>query len=425
MPTLILYLSADTAASGPANGQEFDYVLLRDDQQTASQGRAAVSLLPLAGRGTEVVAVLPARAVSWHPLDLPARVAASVLSPRADPVRARAVLAGALEEQLLDEPAQLHFAAFAGSSPESPLWIAACDRGALKTTLQVLDAAGRTVTRIVAECEPVEPDAPAVAWVSATMEPALVALCTSTGVALLPIGPVATSLAQSQSQLELLAEPAVLGIAEQAFGRSATAHTLAQRMVRAAASNRNLAQFELMASKSGRAFKQLTLQWQKLLHAPQWRPLRWGLVALLLTQVVALNAVAYRQKALIALKRAEIENVFVHTFPDVPVVVDAPVQMRRELGVLAQSRGASETDPARLLTAIAGALAKAGGNSAGNKSGKAKNLSAIDLAGGELRLKSDAWTDADARAVSAAIGPMGWSVLLQGQQLLVRREGVQ
>ena len=425
MPTLILYFPAGGAASGPANGQEIDYVLLRDDQQTASQGRAAVSLLPLAGRGTEVVAVLPARALSWHQLDLPARVAASVLSPRADPARARAVLAGALEEQLLDDPAQLHFAAFAGNSAESPLWIAACDRGALKTSLQLLDTAGRTVSRIVAECEPVDPEAPAVAWVSATMEPALVALCTTTGVALLPLGPVASSLAQAQSQLELLAEPAVLGIAEQAFGRSATAHSLAQRMVRAAASNRNLAQFELMASKSGRAFKQFAVQWQKLLHAPQWRPLRWGLVALLLTHAIALNAVAYRQKTLIAQKRTEIENVFVHTFPDVPVVVDAPVQMQRELGVLAQSRGASETDPARLLTAIAGALAKSNGNTAGNKSGSPKNLSAIDLAGGELRLKSDALTDADARAVSAAIGPTGWGAMLQGHQLLVRREGVQ
>ena len=196
-------------------------------------------------------------------------------------------------------------------------------------------------------------------------------------------------------------------------------------MVRAAASNRNLAQFELMASKSGRAFKQFAVQWQKLLHAPQWRPLRWGLVALLLTHAIALNAVAYRQKTLIAQKRTEIENVFVHTFPDVPVVVDAPVQMRRELGVLAQSRGASETDPARLLTAIAGALAKSNGNTAGNKSGSPKNLSAIDLAGGELRLKSDALTDADARAVSAAIGPTGWGAMLQGHQLLVRREGVQ
>jgi general secretion pathway protein L len=425
MPTLILYFSADFAANAVGNAQEVDYVLLRDDQQIASQGRAALALLPLAGRGTEVIAVLPARAVSWHLLSLPARVAASVLSPRAEPARARSVLVGALEEQLLDDPQQLHFAAFAGASADSPLWIAVCDRVALKATLQVLDAAGRTVTRIVAECEPVEAGAPAVAWVSGAMQPAQVALCTATGVALLPLGPVATALMQAQSSLELLAEPSVLGIAEQAFGGSVAAQTLPQRMVRAARSGRNIAQFEFMPSKTGRAFKQFAVQWQKLLHAPQWRPLRWGLAALLLTQVVALNAVAYRQKARIEQKRAEIQNVFTQTFPNVPVVVDAPLQMQREIGVLAQSRGASEVDPARLLTAIGNALGKVASKNSGNKSGSPGSLSAVDFTNGELRLKSDAMTDADARAVSAEIVPTGWVALLQGDQLLVRREGAQ
>ena len=422
MPTLILYLNATPAGAAPsgAAAPEFDDVVQRDDLQTVTHGRAVAALLPAAARGTEVVAVVPAQALSWHVVNLPEKVAAGVLASRADPVRARAVLSGAMEEQLLDEASNLHFATFTGPSGPSgisgagSLWVAVCDRNWLRTALVTLEAAGCPVARIVAECEPTDTDASgasnALALVNAAAQPAQLALCTSTGVTVLPLGDAAVSLAKSQAALEVLAEPAVMGMAETALGVPVRAHNLHQSLVRAAQSGRNLAQLEFSPSKSGRAMKRFGGAWQTLLHAPQWRPVRWGLVALLVSQVVALNAAAYRQQTLMAQKRAGIEAVLKQTFPNIPVIVDAPVQMQREVSALAQSRGASDADVARLLTAVAAST------------GNTKALTAIDLSGGDLRLKANGLSEADASGVSAALGAQGWQARLQGDQLVLQRK---
>jgi general secretion pathway protein L len=430
MPTLILYLNATPAGTAPSGtaAPEFHYVVQGDDLQTITHGRAVAALLPNAARGTEVVAVLPAHALSWHVVNLPEKVAASVLASRTDPVRTRAVLSGAMEEQLLDEASHLHFATFTGpAGPANPsgatggaseagLWVAVCDRNWLRTALATLEAAGCTVARIVAECEPADTDASgasnALAVVTAAAEPAQLVLCTSAGVTVLPLGDAAVSLARSQVALEVFAEPAVMGLAEAALAVPVRAQNLHQSMVRAAQSGRNLAQLEFSPSKRGRAMKRLGGAWQTMLHAPQWRPVRWGLVALLVSQVVALNAAAYRQQALIAQKRAGIEAVLQQTFPNIPVIVDAPVQMQREVSALAQSRGASDADVARLLTAVAAA------------SGNIKALTAIDLSGGDLRLKANGLSEADVSGVSAALGVQGWQARLQGDQWVLQRKEI-
>jgi general secretion pathway protein L len=98
------------------------------------------------------------------------------------------------------------------------------------------------------------------------------------------------------------------------------------------------------------------------------------------------------------------------TFPNVPVVVDAPVQMQREVGALAQSRGAADVDVPRLLTAVSAA----GGNT--------KVFTSLDLNASELRLKSGSLSDADAGALTSAIGAQGWQVRIQGDQLVLQRK---
>jgi general secretion pathway protein L len=401
MPTLILYLNATP---------EFDYVLQRDDLQTVTHGRAAPALMPAAARGTGVVAVLPAHALSWHAVNMPDKVAASVLTTRADPMRARAVLSGAMEEQLLDDAANLHFAAFPGPATGAALWVAVCERDWLRNALAALEAAGYEVARIVAECEPVDAGANPLAYFSAAAERTQVALCTASGVMLVPFGATAVSLIQSHGEVEMWAQPAVMGEVEAAFGVPMQAQSLQQAMLRAAQSTRNLAQLEFSPSKRGRAMKRIGGAWQTLLHAPQWRPVRWGLLALLVSQVVALNAAAYRQQSLLAQKRGSIEAVLRQTFPNIPVIVDAPVQMQREVGALAQSRGAADVDVARLLTAAGSAL------------GNAKALSAVDLSASELRLKANGLSDTDAAAVTTAIGAQGWQARLQGDQLVLQRK---
>ena len=58
-----------TLPPGPPGSYAF--ATSTDGQTLSGHGSAAASLLPAAGRGVEVVAVVPAAQLSWHRVDLP------------------------------------------------------------------------------------------------------------------------------------------------------------------------------------------------------------------------------------------------------------------------------------------------------------------------------------------------------------------
>jgi general secretion pathway protein L len=408
MSTLLLTLPlANTTALS-----EYDYVLTMDGQQITAQGRTAASLLPAtAGRDAEVVAVIPARSLSWHSIALPERVLRSMLSGRIEPARARGVLAGVLEEQLLDDSEKLHFAVFDGTpavAGEAPrAWVAACDRAWLQASLQTLESAGLGVSRIVAECTPTPPGT-ALALLSDDMSPAQMLLCTPQGVSLLPWGPATLALAQAHVDLEVLAEPAVMALAEKSFGSQALLQTRAQRLLLAGQSPWNLAQLELSASPGGRLRKRLAAAWQQLLHSPQWRPTRWGLIALVAVQIVGLNALAWRQRSLLDAQRASLQTMLQQSFPDVKLVIDAPLQMQRAVDDLAHARGiGSDTDLGRVF-AIIGPLAP-----------KNLGLSSIDWSGQQMQLQATGLDANSAQPLSAALEARGLRARLQDGQLSI------
>ncbi len=103
----------------PGPAPSYAWATSADGQHLSAHGTAAADLLPAAGRGVEVVAVLPATQLSWHRVQLPRGV-----GPRSP--RLRATLAGLLEEQLLDEPEQLHFALDPDAGAGGPAWVAVC-----------------------------------------------------------------------------------------------------------------------------------------------------------------------------------------------------------------------------------------------------------------------------------------------------------
>jgi general secretion pathway protein L len=400
MSTLILFLPPSQAAGAP----EYDFVRTPDGQELDAQGRAPVGLLP-AQRGTEVVAVVPARALSWHRISLPERVLRNLLSGRAEPAKVRGVLAGVLEEQLLDEPERLHFAVFAADSADA--WVGVCERAWLQTALQALEEAGFRVGRIVAECTPAV-DGRALAWLSAELEPAQMLLCSAQGVSLLPLLPSTRGLALAHPELEVLAEPAVMELAQHHFGSQVRLQTLSERLLRAAQSPWNLAQLELSASPGGRLHKRLAAGWQQLVQAPQWRPLRWGVLALLLVQLVGLNALAWRQRSLLSQQRSAIAAVLQQTFPDVSLVVDAPLQMQRAVDDLARARGVGgDTDLGRVLSLI-GPLAPAG-----------VSLSAIDLTDRQLLLTFNGLDASNGQSLLAGLEARGLRGQLQDGQLRI------
>lgn len=338
MPTLIVTLALRAAATG----QEYDYVLTADGQTVTAQGRSSAALLPMTGRSVSVVALVPTCAMSWHLVTLPTTTGHWMRGGASEPSRLRTVLNGVMEEYLLDDVEQLHFAVFPGTSADARSWVAACHRGWLRGAIQALEAAGLPVARIVPELAPVPgKDAPSTVHVMAGLNPAKMVLCTPQGVMALPLGTAAAALVAHAGPVTIVAEPALAAIAEQTFKQPVRLQTQAQRQLESADSAWNLAQFDLGISLRNRVVKALAGAWRGLLHQPQWRPVRWGLAMVLLTHVLGLNALAMKQSSRVDEQRKAISAVLGQTFPEVTVIVDAPLQMARKVSAMQQATGQS------------------------------------------------------------------------------------
>ena len=397
MSALIVLLASQPAAAQA----EFSYALTTDGASVESQGTVQAALLPTPARaGAEVVAVVPADKVSWHGVDLPKGTAAGA-------PRLRAVLEGLLEDQLLDEPEALHFALQPHVRPGVPSWVAVCDRAWLRSALQVLDEAGCPVSRIVPEFAP-EGEVVLYALGDPQQHPLLVAAGRE-GVTVLPLASQSLPLLPAMPpDVPCVAEPLVAELAQQVLQRPVGLQQAPQRWLRAAQSDWDFAQFEFSSSGRARALKKLGTAWADLLAAPQWRPARWGAVLLIALNLIGLNAWAWRERSTLDDKRADIRRTLTQTFPQVKLVVDAPVQMEREVAALRQLTGATS---GRDLEAMLGALSTA--------SPPQRPLSALEFLNGELRLKGLAYSADEARNVAAALKAQGLSAVLQGDTLVI------
>jgi general secretion pathway protein L len=401
MSALLVFLPAQPIHAAT----EFEYALSRDGSTVETHGTAQAALLPSAARaGTEVVAVVPAAMLSWHRVELPKGTSAS--SPRL-----RAVLEGLLEDQLLDEPDTLHFALQPQARPSGPLWVAACDRAWLRSAVQVLEAAERPAARIVPEFAP--EGAPALYAQGDPQQPSLVVV-SSEGVMILPLSSQVLPLLPSLPEdTRCVAEPAVAALAEQVLQRPPVLQQAPQRWLQAAQSEWDLAQFEFSSSGRARALKKLGTAWADVLAAPQWRPARWGAVLLVAVNLVGLNAWAWRERSALEEKREAIRRTLTQTFPHVKVVVDAPLQMEKEVAALRQATGATS---GRDLEAMLGALSTA--------SPPARVVSGLEFSQGELQVKGLAYTPDEARAVAAALKSQGFSANLRGETLAITPESL-
>jgi general secretion pathway protein L len=365
-----------------------------------THGAAPAAVLPAAGRaGTELVALVPVEMISWHRVELPKGTTAA--SPRL-----RAVLEGLLEDQLLDEPEALHFAVQPQAKAGSALWVAVCDRNWLRSAMQVLESVERPVTRIVPEFTP---EGQPVLYVTGAPEQALLVAAGAEGVAALPLSTQALALLPPWLEgAPCVAEPSVAALAEQVLQRQPTLQQAPQRWLQSAQSAWDLAQFDLSSSGRARAWKKLGTAWADLLAAPQWKPARWGILLLLALNVLGLNAWAWRERSALDDKREAIRQTLTQTFPQVKVVVDAPVQMEREVAALRQRTGAtSGRDLEAMLAALSAALPAP------------RPVSAVEYTGGELRVKGLNYSPDEARSVVAALKRQGYSASQQGDALVV------
>ncbi len=398
----------------PSPVGSYEFATSRDGQGTTAHGNAAPALLPPAGRGVEVVAVVPAALLSWQRVQLPKGIGPG--SPRL-----RATLSGLLEDQLLDDAENLHFALEADTSGGGAVWVAVCDRAWITSHMQALESAGRVVNRIVPEVSPRTGvlhvhviGVPERAQILATGDDV------PGGVQVLPLGPGALALlpAAKESNQEnrtppydLLAEPAVAALAEEHLGRQPVIQQLADRLLEASRSNWDLAQFEFSRGGRARAAKRAGAIWRDLMHAPAWRPARWGLALLLMAQVIGLNWWAWEARNDLVERRHKINAALQQTFPQVKVVVDASVQMSREVAALRQATGApSARDLEPILSAFA--LVAPDGVSP----------SAFEYSSGELRARGIKVSASELSEANQRLRPLGYQLQTETDAVVLRPE---
>lgn len=386
----------------PAGGDYGWALWSSDGRKLRSQGSAPPALLP---SNDELTLGVPAAALSWHQVTMPQ-------GSMSGAVRLRSVLNGLLEDRLLDDPEQLHFALEPDARAGVPVWVAACNRLWLRGVVQALEGAGRRVTRIVPEFAP-QP-AGAAPMVFAVGEPgtAQLVVCDTEGVTLLPLDAAAVALVGTLPEgMAMLAEPAVAELAESLFGRRVPIVKPAARWLQASSSPWDLAQFDLASSGRARATKKLAATWRGFRHGPEWRLARWGALVLVVAQLIGLNAWAWKERSALDGKRAAVNSILKQTFPSVQLVVDAPAQMTREVATLQQATGGvSSIDLEPMLGALATSLPPG------------RVPSAIDYSAGQLRLRGLGLQPSEASQVAATLSARGYGARSEGDLLLVQVE---
>ena len=339
---------------------------------------------PMAGaRNNEVWALVPAAALSWHRISLPAGLQRS-------PAKLKAALASLMEEPLLDETDLMHLALQPHWHHETSVWVAACAKPWLQNHLNQLQSAGHIVHRIVPEWAPCLTETPGAetsatplaVWFSGTPEDAWLSVSDHRSAWRLPLAAGlqfwtdqlnATLRPEETTQaLGFQADPAVADIAQQALGQlKAQANTVSaawlqscrievvtaqQRYANAAASQWDLAQFEFAAHGSARWLQRIKRMWHSFAQDKVWQAARWSLAVFIFAQWLGLNVSAWQLNAKVKAHRELQKNIFSQTFPKVPLV-DAQLQMSNELSRLQRNAGLlSPRDLESVLDAVGQAL---------------------------------------------------------------------
>lgn len=390
-------------AQGTGSGTLYSYVVSNDGHSVDSIGRCAISLLP---KAQQVVAVLADTDVAWHNITL----------PKAPAARLQMALKGVLEEVLLDEAEYAHLALAPEAVPGQPTWVAAVHKSWLRDHLAQLEKAQVWIDRVVPSSWPDEPASGHFSLLqdtASTENSAFVAQLIWThprGVAVLPLnGNLAKALLPAASQVGMRwsTTAAAAVDAEQWLGAPVAVFSHADRCLQATRTLWNLRQFELARSRRGSRW--LRDAWRQT-KGPQWRPVRIGLVALVAIQLVALNLWAINLKDRVNSQRQQLTAVLQTEFPHVRAVLDAPLQMEREVQSLRFRAGlASNSDLESLLAAAASAWP--------NDQGPAQDLR---YEAGQLSLAAAGFSPIHLEQFASTLRTGGWGVEAQDGRVLLR-----
>lgn len=328
MQTLLLHLPL--TPPGPQAGYGMAWLDPASGSWTTPT-ETPLSLLPVIDRRTPVVAIVPAAALSWQRITLPPGLGRHS-------ARLQTALQGLLEERLLQDPAQLHMALAPGWKAGEPVWVAVCDKAWLLQHLQALEAARVPVQRLVPEFSPPLEGA---IWHAAGNEDSGWLWCCSAeqGVNGWPVAAAQHLPSAWTEGARILAEPGLARWAEQRQPAQVQLVQTASHWPNAVDTGWELAQFELATRLRQRHWVRWRQQLTRLWRQPEWRPARWGLLALLLVQLGGLNAWAWMTRQQWQAQQTQWTRLLQETFPQVTVVLDAPLQMAREVERLRQGSG--------------------------------------------------------------------------------------
>jgi general secretion pathway protein L len=363
--------------------------------------------------GTECVALVPPSRLSWLRIELPAGTLDKRFFQDGGSARLRSVLDGLLEERVLDDTAQLHFALAPDAQTGVPVWVAVCDRAWLQAWLMALEQSGRAVSRIVPEFAPTDPNTGTQVYALGESSRPLVVCCGAAGVTSLPLSASTLQwllpLDPQSPAAQWHSEPGVAQLAEQLSGAPVPLQTESERAAIALQSSWDLAQFDFSASRQARSRKRWSSAWDNLLRAPQWRAARWSAVAVVAAQVVGLQAWSWKDQADQAAKRNAIASVLTATFPETKVIIDAPVQMARSVAALQRQSGAPTGSDMESLLSQFGTLAP-----------ETTAPAAIEFAANELRIGGLDSNAAEFSSIAANLQTQGLRARWEGTTLVVQ-----
>jgi general secretion pathway protein L len=409
MSTLLLFLPPRSRLRAPgravpeAPSREYDYVLTPDGRQITSEGRAAPASLPAA---ESVIAVVAESDISWRRVEL----------PRAGR-QMRAALAGKLEESLLDEPDALHFALEPDALGGDTAWVAVTSRPWLAEHLAQLEAAQIFIDRVAPLAWPDELARGHFFEAMGDKAGSGIALRWShvDGVATLPLdGGLARQFFPPGlvHAAQWTATPPVATAAERWLGTAVTVQTPAQRALAVVDSAWDLRQFDL--APRARGVRALRLVTREFMRKP-WRPVRIGLVALAVVQLIGLNLWSWHQKREIAARRDAVTTTLTTAFPQVRAILDAPAQMQKQLDLLRVNAGSiGEQD----LEALLGAAATAW-------PGDRPPTEALAFEPGRLTVSAQGWTPTQIDNFRNQLRSEGWQLDASEGKLTISRASPQ
>ncbi len=379
-------------AAAPSADDEFTYLLSNDGFTMQAQGRCPAAKLP---KADGVIAVVNEVDVSWHRIALPKSPAGKL----------RAALAGVLEDAVLDDTDSTHFALAPDAVTGQPTWVAAVNHSWLRGQLAALQRRHVFVDRVVPAAWPDSLSSghftEAVGPTSHGARPDVALTWThADGVAVLRLqgGLARTLLPQPLPPgARWTATPEVATVAERWLGQPVAVTSAAERALQATRTLWNLRQFDLTPRNRGtRAARDLWRQWMR----PPWRTVRYGLLALVVAQVLGLNLWAWRESAQLTQQKQVARGLLQQAFPQVTGVLDAPLQMQREVDALRMVAGTpADNDFEPMLQAAASAWPV-----------NQPQVDNLRFEAGTLVLSAAGWGEAEIAQFRDQLRPAGWLV---------------